>query len=81
MLFRSSTPDVARGHWEIKVRHLLTPETKDHGIGYMVPDRMKYTRDLIVKYYGVTEPVTAEELYTNDFISKLPREWRFPKAP
>lgn len=75
-----STPEVARAHWEIKVRHLLTPETKQNGIGYMVSDRMKYTRDLIVKYYGLTEPVTAEELYTNDLITKLPREWRFPKG-
>lgn len=79
--FPESSPAVAKGQWEVNLRHLLTAETKKFGIGYMVPERMKYTRDTIVKFYGVKEPVTAEELYTNDFMNGLPREWRFPKAP
>ena len=50
---------------------LLTRAAREHGLGYMEPDRMAFQIDLMSKA-GNFPPPKAEEVYTNRFIQKKP---------
>ena len=50
---------------------LLTKAARDHGLGYMEPDRMAFQIDLMAKS-GNFPPPKAEEVYTNRFVEKKP---------
>jgi NitT/TauT family transport system substrate-binding protein len=50
---------------------LLTGAARDHGLGYMEPDRMAFQIDLLSKLTNVPPP-KAEEVYSNQFIRKMP---------
>jgi NitT/TauT family transport system substrate-binding protein len=49
---------------------VLTPEAKQHGMGYMDAEKMRVTRDIITQAYELKVTVPHEELYTN---ALLPR--------
>ncbi len=49
---------------------VLTPEAKQHGMGYMDGEKMRVTRDIITQAYELKVTVPYEELYTN---ALLPR--------
>jgi NitT/TauT family transport system substrate-binding protein len=67
--------DLAREQWRIVVDHMLTPAAAERGIGFMTEDKMRRTRDVLVKYQKLDE-VPLDKLYTNEFLPKL-----FPKRP
>lgn len=68
--------DLAREHWRIVVDHLLTPVALEHGIGFMTEEKMRNTRDPLVKYQKLEADIPLKDLYTNEFLPKL-----FPKRP
>jgi len=70
------SPDLARAHWEIVVDHLLTPAAKEQGIGYMTEEKMRRTRDILVKYQKLDGDIPLNMLYTNEFLPRL-----LPKRP
>jgi hypothetical protein len=70
------SPDLARAHWEIVVDHLLTPAAKEQGIGYMTEEKMRRTRDILVKYQKLDGDIPLNTLYTNEFLPRL-----LPKRP
>lgn len=45
-----------------------TEEAKKHGLGYMAPDIVAKTRDIITEVYNLKVKVPAEDLYTNAFL-------------
>ncbi|MBI2881662.1 MAG: ABC transporter substrate-binding protein [Candidatus Tectomicrobia bacterium] len=80
-IFHKSVPaagrEVSREGWKITVKHLLTPEAKEHGIGYMTREKWERTLGAVRK----TTPedlsrVAVTDLYTNEFLPRL-----IPKAP
>jgi len=70
------SPDLAREQWRIVVDHLLTPTAKEHGIGYMTEEKVRRTRDLLVKYQKLEADIPLKDLYTNEFLPRL-----LPKRP
>ena len=68
--------DLAREHWRIVVDHLLTPTAAAHGIGHMTEEKMRRTRDVLVKYQKLEGDIPLKDLYTNEFLPQL-----FPKRP
>ena len=70
------SPELAREQWRIAVDHLLTPVAKEQGIGHMTEEKMRRTRDILVKYQKLEGEVPLHDLYTNEFLPKL-----FPKRP
>lgn len=68
--------ELAAAQWVILVDHLITPETMKTGIGYMIPEKMERTRDIITQYMNLPVKVAVDELYTNQFVPKL-----IPKRP
>lgn len=76
-------PEKKRGmeeaFWAISVKHQWTESVKPHGLGYIDPEKMRYTRDVMVKAYEkVDKAISAEGLYTTKLLpAPLPK----PKAP
>ncbi len=68
--------DLARAQWQVVIDHLLTPVAGERGIGYMTEEKMRRTRDILVKYQKLEGDIPLKDLYTNEFLPKL-----FPKRP
>jgi NitT/TauT family transport system substrate-binding protein len=62
--------ETAAGEIGIVKDLVWTPEAKQHGIGYMDPEKMRVTRDVITQAYELKVTVPHEELFTN---ALLPR--------
>ncbi len=68
--------ELAREHWRIVVDHLLTPVAKEQGIGFMTEEKMRRTRDILLKYHTPEGDIPLTALYTSEFLPKLA-----PKRP
>lgn len=70
-----ANPEVDRAAAQLSILFiidgLLTKAARDHGLGYMDPERMAFQIDLMSKMTNVPPP-KAEEVYTNKFIQKKP---------
>lgn len=71
------SPEIALAQWKITIDLLATPEAKKNGIGWMLPEKTRATRDVMVKALNLKTDVKAEDLYTNQFNPKiLPKAWK-----
>ena len=70
------SPELARKHFDIAVKHLLTPTAKKEGIGHMTRERMVFTNDLITEHMNLPKKTPVADVYTNEYLPKL-----FPKQP
>lgn len=53
------------------VPFIMSPEAKEHGMGFNIPDRWKATEQLMIKYGGLKQPASnISEYFTNDFLPK-----------
>ncbi|MBI3077145.1 MAG: ABC transporter substrate-binding protein [Deltaproteobacteria bacterium] len=66
--------NLAREHIGVVIDHLLTPVALSQGIGYMAREKMDRTVEVITQHMKLSTRVSAEELYTNEFLPRL-----FPK--
>jgi NitT/TauT family transport system substrate-binding protein len=64
-------PKLARAHWEIAVKHLLVPEAKTHGIGYMLPERVTYAIDTLTKLLKLPRKVSNQEVADMSLLPKI----------
>lgn len=64
-------PKLARAHWDIAVKHLLVPEAKTHGIGYMLPERVAYAIDLLTDLMKLPRKVSTGEVVDMGFLPKI----------
>lgn len=69
---RETSPEI----WQITVDHLLTPEAKKYGIGYMTQEKWEKILEVTRMTHDKPIRVSASDLYTNEFLPRL-----FPKAP
>ena len=49
----------------------LGPAVKDHGLGYMLPDDQKRTRDVVIKYMEAKNVPPVDTLFTNKFAGNI----------
>jgi NitT/TauT family transport system substrate-binding protein len=66
---REVEPDFGKAELAI-MKSLLSPDAATRGLGYMNPDIMTSTRDIVTQALGLKRVVPTEELYTNDFVAK-----------
>ena len=67
--------------WKTMERLSRDEQFAREGLGFANPEKMEKALDLIRTYVGLKAPVDAKDLYTNAFVERAPREWRFPKLP
>jgi len=65
---REVEPEPAKAELLI-MKGLVSPEAATKGLGYMSPDVMLATRDVVTPALGLKRVVPPEELYTNEFLS------------
>jgi NitT/TauT family transport system substrate-binding protein len=65
---REVEPDFGKAELAI-MKSLLSPEAAAKGLGYMSPDVMTSTRDIVTQALGLKRVVPVEELYTNQFVA------------
>jgi NitT/TauT family transport system substrate-binding protein len=62
------SPDVSRAVLEVMRGIVLTPAAKANGIGWVVEEKMRRTRDVILSAYGKKVEVPLQDIYTNRFL-------------
>ena len=64
------------------MKHLSTDKNfKKEGFGYVNAGKMERAMKLIRTYVGLKNPVVTKDTYTNQFIERVPKKYRFPKLP
>jgi NitT/TauT family transport system substrate-binding protein len=63
---------VHRAVWDIMADHLLVPEVKKNGLGFMSAGKWKATRDALLKTRAISVDLPVNEIYTNEFLPKPP---------
>jgi NitT/TauT family transport system substrate-binding protein len=62
-------PDIAAEEWKVAADLILTPEARQHGIGYMAPAKMASTYEVVTSAFNLDKGKDrAENLYTNEFL-------------
>jgi NitT/TauT family transport system substrate-binding protein len=61
-------PAVTRREAELSWQTWVTPATADKALGWMAEKDWQATVDVLKQYGGVTGPLAAEQLYTNDYV-------------
>ena len=69
-----ASPEVTRQMLTIVLDLLLSEATEKHGIGWIERAKMEKTIEVLTQYLNLPRRVSAEEVYTNEFLPKL-----FPK--
>ena len=65
-------PEVTRVKFSQILDAVLSPEAIKNGLGYMKKSKMEHTVNLANELFKHDPPVTVEEIYTNQFIKKIP---------
>ncbi len=66
---REVEPEPAKAELLI-MKGLVSPEAATHGLGYMPPQVIAATRDVVTPALGLKRVVAAEELFTNEFLPR-----------
>jgi NitT/TauT family transport system substrate-binding protein len=61
-------PAIARRELELSWQTWVTPNTEGRPLGWMAEQDWQATVEILREYGGVTTPLDAKQLYTNDFI-------------
>ena len=66
------TLDVPSAAQEVQIVQGLatSPEAKSHGLGYIAPEKMARTRDIVAETYNVQKSIPVDDLFTNRFLEK-----------
>ena len=67
--------------WKYMKRLSTDENFKKEGFGYVNAGKMDKAMKLIRTYVGLKKPVAAQGVYTNQFVERVPRKYRFPKLP
>ncbi|MFQ5913555.1 MAG: ABC transporter substrate-binding protein [Nitrospinota bacterium] len=61
--------------WRVSIKHQWTADVKPHGLGYIDPVKIKYSRDVGLKAYkDLDKSISELDLYTTKFLpSPLPK--------
>ncbi|MFQ5913575.1 MAG: ABC transporter substrate-binding protein [Nitrospinota bacterium] len=69
--YPQSNRGIAIDMWEMAMDHLLTPTAAKQGIGYQDAKKMRYTRDVLVKYFKLPYKPDLDAIYTNKYTPKI----------
>ena len=61
-------PELAKKSWQVTLKEILTEESRKHGLGYMLAEKVRATRNLAVKYRKLKKIPPLDEIYTNEFL-------------
>lgn len=64
----TTDPAVTRREMELSWNTWVTPNTRNQPLGWMSDKDWEATVDVLKQYGGVTGPLAASDLYTNDFV-------------
>jgi len=53
---------------------MSTPLSKEHGLGYIDEEKMAQTIELIESYSNFEEKLDPKNVYTMDYLPKIPAE-------
>jgi NitT/TauT family transport system substrate-binding protein len=71
--YPTSDPEAARGQFDVSVDVLLTKETKETGIGFMLPAKIQRTIDLMARFEKeMKRKPSPGEIFTNEFVAIFP---------
>lgn len=63
---------------EYTLESLWNAETQAYGIGYMIPEKVENTINLVKESFDITTDILPEQIYSNEFVEGLPDEILFP---
>ncbi|MBI2369736.1 MAG: ABC transporter substrate-binding protein [Deltaproteobacteria bacterium] len=66
-----SLPAIKEGLLE-SFRLMDTPEAREHTLGWIAPDKVHWTHDLLAELKMLERRLSAEELFTNEFLAGPP---------
>jgi len=69
--FPESSRELTLAQWNITIEHMLTDYTRANGIGAMDRAKVERTLDLIKKYQNVAADMTADDIYSANFLDKI----------
>ena len=72
-------PEVTREQFSQILDAVLSPEAVANGLGYMKKSKMEHTVNLANELYKHDPPIKAEDVYTNQFIKKIPLPANYKK--
>lgn len=74
-IFKKRVPeidvDLIRANMKLGLDLMATQRYKDHGIGWMDEKKMCGSVDLVNTYMGLPKKVDCNDIYTNDFLTKV----------
>ena len=68
---KETSRDLAVDQWKAVLPRIITPMTKDKGLGYIDGGKMTRTVELMKRFYPFERPVTADDVYTMKFLSRF----------
>lgn len=77
------TVESIKEEWRIGQYILADDYVRAHGLGFMNPEKVKYTLGLIAQGYNLKTP-PPEDVYTNSYLDpsiNLPADWKPPYSP
>lgn len=72
--FPESSRELMLAQWKVTIGHMLTEQTRANGIGYLDQAKMARTLELIKQYQEVKGNVSTADIYSMNFLSKIPAE-------
>lgn len=54
--------------WRMTQELIVSPTVKKHGLGYFIPKKVEFTRDIIAEARKMKQPPATKDLYTNEFL-------------
>lgn len=72
--------DISRRSLEVTFFHLFDGISEKQGIGVMDREKVKRTIEVTLVSSKIQATVNPEEVFTNEFASRVPERWRFPKG-
>jgi len=72
--FPESSRELMLAQFKIALQHMITPLSKEHGLGYIDEEKMAQTIELIESYSNFEEKLDPKNVYTMDYLPKIPAE-------
>lgn len=77
-------PELSRGinrrSLEVTLAHLFDGLSEKQGIGVMDREKVKRTIEVTLTASNIQAALNPDDVFTNDFASRVPEQWRFPKG-
>ncbi|WP_213739155.1 ABC transporter substrate-binding protein [Bradyrhizobium sp. dw_411] len=69
--FPESSRDLTLAQWKVAIGHIVTERTRKNGLGYMDPEKMAATLELIKKYQDAKAELSPDEIFSAKYLSRI----------